>query len=94
MQITGEAQEILKEILEENEEGFIRVGKLSIGAGCSLKIKLGVTIDEFFDDEDDIRLDVDGLPIVVEKNLQDSLEDAIVSIGEEGITVHLQGCSK
>ena len=94
MQITLEAQEILKDILEENEEGFIRVGKLSIGAGCSLNIKLGVTIDEFFDEEDDIKLEVDGLPIVVEKSLQKSLEKAIVSIGEEGITVLLQGCDK
>ncbi|NNK93858.1 MAG: hypothetical protein HKP41_05855 [Desulfobacterales bacterium] len=58
-----------------------------MGAGCSLKSTLGVTIDESFDEDDDIRLEVDGLPIVVEKNLQDSLEEAIISIGEEGIAV-------
>ena len=94
MQITLEAREILKEILEENEEGFIRVGRLPTGAGCSLKIKLGVTIDEFFDEEDDIRMDVDELPVVVEKNLKESLEEAIVSLGEEGITIHCPGCGK
>lgn len=87
MEISLEAQELLKEVLAENEDGFIRLGRLTLGAGCSLKIKLGVTVDESFNEDDDIRLEVDGLPIVVEKSLQDSLEGAIISIGEEGSAV-------
>ncbi len=92
MKITLEAQEILKDILEDNEGGFIRIGRLTIGAGCSIKIKLGATIDESFDEGDDIRQEVDGLPIVVEKNLQDSLEEATIGIGDEGITVFIPCC--
>lgn len=92
MKITREAQELLKDILADNEVGFIRVGKLTTGAGCSLKIKMGVTVDESFDEEDDVGLVVDGLPIVVEKNLQDSLEGATISIDEEGIAVSVPSC--
>ena len=87
MEISREALELLKEVVAENEDGFIRLGRLTIGAGCSLKSTLGVTVDESFDEDDDIRLEVDGLPIVAEKSLQVSLEGAIISIGEEGITV-------
>lgn len=93
MQITPEAKDILEGILEDNEDGFIRVGRLSIGAGCSLKIKLGVTIDEFFDEEDDIRIEVDGLPFVVEKSIKESVEKATIGIGEEGIMVLIPDCT-
>lgn len=87
MKISLDAQELLKEVLAENEDGFIRVGRLTLGAGCSLKIKFGVTVDDSFDEDDDIRREIDGLPVVVEKSLQDSVEGAIISIGEEGIGV-------
>lgn len=92
MKITPEAQEMLKDVLEENEDGFIRLGRLTIGAGCSLKIKLGVTVDDSFDEDNDVSLEVDGLPIVVEKSLKDSLEGATISINEEGITVSVPCC--
>ena len=87
MNISPEAQELLEAVLAENEDGFIRLGRLTIGAGCSLKIKLGLTVDDSFDEDHDLRLDVDGLPIVVDRSLQDSLEGITISINEEGIGV-------
>lgn len=87
MKITREAQELLEDVLADNEDGFIRLGRLTVGAGCSVEIKLGVTVDESFDEDHDIRLEIDGLSIVVEKSLQDSLEGATISIDEEGIAV-------
>ena len=87
MKITQEAQELLEDVLADNEDGFIRLGRLTVGAGCSVEIKLGVTVDESFDEDHDIRLEIDGLSIVVEKSLQDSLEGATISIDEEGIAV-------
>ena len=94
MHITPEARQILEDILEENEDGFIRVGRLASGAGCGLKIRLGVTLDEFFDAEDDIRMEVAGLPVVVEKMLRESLADTTICIGEDGIMVSGPGCGK
>jgi len=89
MKISSDAQELMEAVLAEYENGFIRVGRLTVGAGCSLKIKIGVTVDESFDEDNDIRLEVDGLPIVVERSLQDSLEGATISVDEEGISVYL-----
>ncbi len=92
MKIAQDAQKLLEEVLAENEDGFIRLGRLTVGAGCSLRIKFGIAVDESFEEDHDIRMEVDGLPIVVEKSLQDSLEGATISINEEGITVSVPCC--
>ena len=87
MNISQEAQELLEAVLAENEDGFIRLGRLTIGAGCSLKIKLGLTVDDSFDEDHDLRVEVNGLPFVVDQSLQDSLTDIAINIDEEGIAV-------
>ena len=87
MNISPEAQELLEAVLAENEDGFIRLGRLTIGAGCSLKIKLGLTVDDSFDVDHDLRVEVNGLPFVVDQSLRDSLADIAINIDEEGIGV-------
>lgn len=88
MHITPEAREKLKEFLEDCDGSFIRVGRQTVGGGCSLKISLGVTLDDAFDENDDIKLDVDGLTVVIDKNLREPLESAVISLEEgKGITV-------
>lgn len=88
MRITPEAKEKMAEFLEGCEGAFVRVGRQVSGGGCSVKLSLGVTLDDVFDEQDDIRQDIDGLTVVIDRKLQDSLRDAVILFEEgKGIVV-------
>ena len=47
-----------------------------------------MTLDEEKDEDNDLSFSVDGLPIVIEKNLYESLKDVTIAFDpEKGITV-------
>jgi len=47
-----------------------------------------VTLDDDFNEEDDLRLEVDGLPVVIERSMQDALQNATVAFDpDKGIVV-------
>lgn len=90
MIITPEAREQLLKFLQDCDESFIRVGRQALGGGCSVKLSLGVTLDEDFDEEDDLKLDIDGLPVVIDKNLAEAMERARISFEEgKGVVVSI-----
>lgn len=92
MKITLEAKEKLEEFLRDyGNGGFVRVAHLSSGGGCSAKLALGVTLDEDKDDEADLAFSLDGLPVVIEKTVYETLKDcSIVLDNEKGITVSIR----
>lgn len=88
MQISPEALAAMRDSLEGYDDGFIRVNQMTVGGGCCSKLILGVTLDEEFNDEDDLRFEEEGLPIVIEKRLYDTLKDLRINLDpEEGIVV-------
>lgn len=88
MKVSAEAKKLLSEFLEDNEEGFIRVGRVTVGGGCCAKILLGVSVDEDFNEEDDLKFEVDGLPVVIEKSLNEQLKDISIEVDpDSGIVV-------
>lgn len=88
MQISSEALDAMRDSLEGYDNGFIRVSQMAVGGGCCSKLLLGVTLDEEFNDEEDIRLEEGGLPIVIEKQLYNTLKDLRINLDpEEGIVV-------
>lgn len=51
-----------------------------------------MTLDDTFDEEDDLRLEIDGLPVVVDKALHTSLENAVITVEpDKGIVVSCDG---
>lgn len=47
-----------------------------------------MTLDDAFDEEDDMRIEVDGLAVVMERAMQDALEKATISIDpEKGVVI-------
>ena len=47
-----------------------------------------MTLDDSFDEEDDLKLDVEGLTVVIERAMQDALENATISIDpNQGVIV-------
>lgn len=88
MNIVPEAQDFLRELLADNSEAFIRVGRVTVGGGCCAKINLGVTIDENFNEDDDIRQDVNGIPVVTEKAFSNLFTDVRIEIEpDQGLVV-------
>ncbi|WP_027176528.1 MAG: hypothetical protein ACEB74_15035 [Desulfovibrio aminophilus] len=93
MRITPEAKEKMIEFLDGCGDSFIRVGRQACGGGCSVKLNLGVTLDDAFDEKEDMKLDIDGLTIVVDRILYESMRDAVISI-EEGKGIVVSCCKK
>ena len=88
MQVTPEAREKLRDFLEDYGDGFVRVGRLATGGACCAKLTLGVTLDEDKDEENDLAFSIDGLPVVIDKALHDSLTEVLVAYDpEKGIVV-------
>lgn len=88
MDIAPEAREKLAQFLQDYDDGFVRVARLATGGACCARLTLGVTVDEEKDEDNDLSFSVDGLPVVIEKGLYESLKD--IRIGFEpdsGITV-------
>ena len=58
----------LRGMLEDEEEGTcVRLREYKVGGGCHAKIMLGLGMDEP-DEDDDVRMDIDGVPFVAEKD--------------------------
>ena len=88
MIISPEAKNVFQEMLESSDEGFLRVGQITAGGGCGAKILFGCSIDEEFNEEDDVRFDVDGIPVVMDKNLAGEFDTISISIDpEKGVVV-------
>jgi len=50
-----------------------------------------VTLDDSFDPDDDMKLDVDGLTVVIERTMRETLENVVVSFDRNtGIVVSRQ----
>lgn len=92
MQITPQAKGKLAEFLEDYNDGFVRVARMTKGGSCCATLVLGVTLDEEFDDDNDLRFDLDGLPVVIEKSLNESLENVNIAFADDqGIVVTHKG---
>ncbi len=90
MTISPEAQAIFREMLADYDEGaFLRVGQIPCGGGCcGARLIFGVTIDEDFSEEGDARLDVDGLTVVMDKNLLCEADAISITVDpEKGVVV-------
>ena len=88
MKLTPEAKEKLEAFLQDYDDGFVRVARLATGGACCTKLTLGVTLDEEKDEANDLSFSVDGLPVVVEKELYESLKDVCIAFDpDKGITV-------
>jgi Fe-S cluster assembly iron-binding protein IscA len=91
MNITPGAKEKLKEFLQDNDGSFVRVAKISCGAGCGAKTSLGVTLDEDKNEADDLAFTFDALTVVVEKELYASLKEPVIDFdADKGITVSIK----
>lgn len=88
MKISPEAKIFLAEFLEDNEGGFLRISQITVGGGCCAKLVLGVSIDSEFNANDDLKLDIEGLLIVIEKDLHKRFNDISIEISpESGLVV-------
>ncbi|MDR0563779.1 MAG: hypothetical protein LBG78_02425 [Azoarcus sp.] len=89
MEVTKEAREKLAEFLVDyGEGGFVRVARLLTGGGCCAKLKLGVSLDEERDEENDLFFSLDGLPVVINKSPHETIQDIRIAFDEdEGIVV-------
>jgi Fe-S cluster assembly iron-binding protein IscA len=89
MEVTQEAREKLREFLDDyGDGGFVRVSRLMTGGGCCAKLSLGVALDEDRDEENDLAFTLDGLPVVIEKNLHAAFPDIRIAFDEnDGIVV-------
>ena len=91
MNITPEAKEKLREFLQDNDDSFVRVANVPIGAGCAAKFSLGVTLDEDKDEDNDLTFTFDDLPVVIDKDLHESLGDLVIGFDpDKGITVSVK----
>jgi len=91
MDITPEAKEKMKEFLQDNDESFVRVANVPIGSGCAAKFALGVTLDEDKDEDNDLTFTFDGLSVVIDKDLHESLGDLLIGFDpDKGITVSVK----
>jgi Fe-S cluster assembly iron-binding protein IscA len=88
MHVTPEAREKLREFLRDYDDGFVRVARVTTGGACCAKLTLGVTFDEERDEANDLLFTIDGLPVVIEKDLHESLPDVFIAFDrEKGIVV-------
>jgi len=87
MKISAAAHSFLSDALSD-EESFIRVGLITVGGACSAKMVLGVSIDEDFNDEDDLRMMIDGLPVTITKQLNETVKDICLDFDPaKGVTI-------
>ena len=83
MKISAEARTCLAEFLEDAEDSFIRVGQTTVGGGCCSRLILGVSID------DDLRMDVDGIPVVIDRHLNERLGEISIDVDpDKGIVIN------
>ena len=88
MKISAEAKTFLRDALYD-DECFVRVGQITVGGACCAKLILGVTIDEEFDEDEDIRQEIDGLPVVISRQLNDTLKDISLDfVPDKGVVVN------
>jgi Fe-S cluster assembly iron-binding protein IscA len=91
MQISDDAREKLQTALRDyGADAFIRVGRMFSGGGacCAGNVSFGITLDEERDEDTDLSLTVEGLPVVIERYLYESVRDAsIVYEANRGIVV-------
>ncbi len=59
--------ERLKEMLED-DDSCIRIREYKIGQACHTRIKLGPSIDEYNEDEDE-KMDINGISFIIEQDL-------------------------
>ena len=91
MKVSEEAKSHFREFLEDTDEGFIRVGQISVGGGWSSKIILGVSIEEDFNEDDDVRIDVDGIPFALEKGFSEHADKISIDVDpDKGIVVKIE----
>lgn len=67
MQITSAAVEKLKEFMEDFDAPYPRVGMITGGSSCNMKISLGVTLDDEINDND-VVIELEGLSILADKS--------------------------
>ena len=92
MEVTPEAREKLREFLDDyGDGGFVRVSRLVAGGGCCARISLGVALDEDRDEENDLAFTLDGLPVVIDKNLHTTFPDIRIAFDEDNGIVVSQG---
>lgn len=62
----------LKKLIEEedNEDAVIRIRETKVG-GCKSRIVLNISIDEREDPDEEVEINVDGVPIVAGKDVID-----------------------
>ena len=88
MIVSNEAKKYFEEFLSDYDEGFIRVGRICVGGGWSSKIILGVSIEEDFNDDDDIRIEIGGLPFALDKSLSNIADKIRIEVDpDKGIVV-------
>ena len=89
MKISAEARTCLAEFLEDAEDSFIRVGQTTVGGGCCSRPILGVSIDDEFHEDDDLRMDVDGIPVVIDRHLNERLGEISIDVDpDKGIVIN------
>ncbi len=65
---TDDIFEKFKEMLEdEGEDGGIRLREFKVGQACKSKLVPGLSVDDEFDDVEDIRVEIHGIPFFAEK---------------------------
>lgn len=89
MKISAEARTCLAEFLEDAEDSFIRVGQTTVGGGCCSRLILGVSIDDELHEDDDLRMDVDGIPVVIDRHLNERLGEISIDVDpDKGIVIN------
>lgn len=89
MKISAEARTCLAEFLEDAEDSFIRVGQTTVGGGCCSRLILWVSIDDEFHEDDDLRMDVDGIPVVIDRHLNERLGEISIDVDpDKGIVIN------
>ena len=84
MRITPDAHEKLTGFLKDYEGGVVRIAQLTTGGGCcGSQLMLGATLDDAYNDVDDVVYSVDGITVVVDKVLHASLEKVEIGFDEE-----------
>ncbi len=61
---------------EGNDEAKFRIKEVKVGGGCKSHIELRVSLDEAEDPDEEVYLDVDGVPFVISNDMLESYGDA------------------
>lgn len=63
----------LKKLIEDedNDDAVIRIRETKVGGGCKSRIVLKISIDEREDPDEEVEINVDGVPIVAGKDVID-----------------------